>query len=122
MRLYLFGLMSGLLLATVVGVVACGPVVGGEDGGNGPGVKIGALSFKTITADCEKAVDGVLPLVKVVEVEGVDPEKVVAARMKSKTTSGLDFYSGVTFHKKDGKVYVGCSGLKGEISIRVGVE
>lgn len=124
MRLYLFGLLSGLLVAAVVGVVACGPAVGPGDGGNGNdiGIKIGALTFKTITADCADAVDGVLPNVKTVEVNGVDPSKVVAARVASETLDGLGFYSGMTFYKKGEKVYVACAGLKGKLSIRVGVE
>ena len=80
MRGYILGLLSGLLIMGMAW--ACGPGTGpGDAGGNDQktgdtGIKVGALSVKTVEVDCSAPVEMYGGL-KGVPVEGVDLSEVV---------------------------------------------
>lgn len=110
MRLYLFGLLSGLLVAGLVGIVACGPIDGGGDGGNGPGVKVGALTTKTIDVDCSSLVD-LYGGIKGVELKGISFNDVVSFSTLSEAGEGFSsLATRALYRSPDGKAYVTCSG------------
>lgn len=137
MRLYIAGLLTGLLFAAIAGAVACTPTVGPQDGStigdtNSPGdgttqdnqaddigVKISALKDKKIEIDCADAitVPG-RPDRKGVELKGIKPESIYSSSKLAWLSNGTGEMGGDSpIYISSGKAYVACPGGKFELRL-----
>lgn len=116
MRLYLSGLLTGLLIMFVAW--SCAGPIGGNDGGTGDakngdtGISVGALSVKEMDLDCSKAVKVSDALGMGIKVEGIAMKDVMSSSIlfRRKDSQGFSVFGGGNIVQKDsGETYVLCT-------------
>lgn len=112
MRGYIFGLLSGLMIMGAVW--SCGPAVGPGDGGGSDakpgdiGVKVGALSVKSVDLDCAQQTTKVNGTYDAVEVPGVEFDKVLFVLLTYKLKDGTTRRGSTLIFNKGGKTFAWC--------------